>query len=190
MPTHPPAAGRATVWRTSSQLAQAIREARLRLGITQAELAKRARVGMKFLYELESGKDSLRSDKVLDVLDALSLRLVVAPSAAAPAVGEERAEYRVRRQRAAPADYVGMACASAGVSLKTALAPEELIRGLLTGEVPAGRKAHFIVLLEEAPQALLRGLATQVGAWAKPGAVERNLRRIARGLGIARKGLP
>jgi hypothetical protein len=83
-----------------------------------------------------------------------------------------------------------MACASAGVSLKTALAPEELIRGLLTGEVPAGRKAHFIVLLEEAPQALLRGLAAQVGAWAKPGAVERNLRRIARGLGIARKGLP
>jgi DNA polymerase III delta subunit len=81
-----------------------------------------------------------------------------------------------------------MACTSAGVSLRKALAPDELVRALLTGKVPASKHAHFIVLLEEAPPELLRGLVTQVGAWAKPGEVAKNVRKIAAAVGVRLKG--
>ena len=180
------------IWRTSSQLAQAVRAARERTGLTQAQLAQRARVGLKFLYELESGKDTLRADKVLDVLDVLALRLVVMPTDAATELHEERAVYRVRvrvRPRQAPVqpDYIGMACTTAGVSLRTALSPDELIRALLTGDPPRDKRAHLVVLLEEAPGELLRGLVAQVSGWAKPGTVAQNLRRLSRSLGVRRK---
>ncbi len=83
-------------WRTNQQLAEAVRAAREAAGWTQARLAERARVGLKFLYELESGKDTLRTDKVLDVLKVLGLHLLVAR--------EPQAACQV-----AP-DYIGMAC--------------------------------------------------------------------------------
>jgi y4mF family transcriptional regulator len=67
-------------WRSGRQLGAAVRAARARRGLTQAELARRARVGLKFLYELESGKETLRADKVFDVLDVLALQLVVTSS--------------------------------------------------------------------------------------------------------------
>ena len=183
-----PPATQTVVWRTSSQLAQAVRTARERLGLTQAQLAQRARVGLKFLYELETGKDTLRADKVLATLDALALRLVVMPTQASTELHEERAGYRVR-PRPAPSqpDYIGMACTTAGVSLRTALSPDELIRTLLTGELPKTRRAHFVVLLEEAPEELLRGLIAQVDGWARPGVVAGNMRRIAKRLGVRRK---
>lgn len=183
MPTRHPV--QPVVWRSGSHLAQAVRAARSRLGLTQRELSQRAGVGLKFLYELETGKETLRADKVFDVLDVLALRLVMTGArAAAPGVREERASYAVQRAPAAAPDYIGMACTTAGVSLRSGLRPDELIRSLLGGEVPRGKQAHFIVLLEEAPAELLRGLVAQVGAWAKPGAVARNLQRIARHLGV------
>jgi y4mF family transcriptional regulator len=41
---------------------------RVRLGLKQEELAKRAGVGIRFLRELEQGKESLKMDKVNQVL--------------------------------------------------------------------------------------------------------------------------
>lgn len=79
-----------------------------------------------------------------------------------------------------------MACTSAGVSYKEQLTPDELIHALLSGRVPAGKDAHFIALLEEAPPSLLKGLLDQVGARLEPGQVERNFERIARQLGLAK----
>ena len=169
----------ALVWRTNKQLADAVRAAREAAGLTQARLAERARVGLKFLYELESGKDTLRTDKVLDVLEVLGLRLLVAPAGAA--AREPEARYDV-----AP-DYIGMACTSAGVSLREALSPDELVKALLTGKPPRDRRAHFVVLLEEAPEELLRGLVAQVGRWASPGKVAANLKKIAAELGVRAK---
>lgn len=165
------------LWRTNKQLADAVRAAREAAGLTQARLAERARVGLKFLYELESGKDTLRTDKVLDVLEVLGLRLLVAPAAAR----EPETRYDV-----AP-DYIGMACTSAGVSLREALSPDELVKALLTGKPPRDRRAHFVVLLEEAPEELLRGLVAQVGRWASPGKVAANLKKIAAELGVRAK---
>jgi y4mF family transcriptional regulator len=173
------------VWRSGRELGAAVRAARERMGFTQEELARRAAVGLKFLYELESGKDTLRADKVLDVLHALSLELRILPRPAALEAREPRAAYAAAAP--APADYIGMACTTAGTSLRKRLAPDELVRALLTGEPTPGKHAHFVVLLEEAPDELLRGLVAQAGAWAPPGQVAKNVRKIAQRVGLGGK---
>ena len=64
-----------------------------------------------------------------------------------------------------------MACTTASVSFRKTLTPDELVHALLSGRAPPNREAHLIVLLEEGPVALLKGLVAQVGAWVKPGKV-------------------
>jgi hypothetical protein len=76
-----------------------------------------------------------------------------------------------------------MACTSASVSFRESLKENELVLALLTGRVPRRRRAHFHVLLGEAPGALLKGLVDDVGEWTTPGRVEGNLLRIAETLG-------
>ncbi|MBN2496981.1 MAG: helix-turn-helix transcriptional regulator [Deltaproteobacteria bacterium] len=56
-------------------LGQAIRRQRRALSLTQAQLAQLAGCGVAFLYLLESGKPSVRLDKVMDVLRVLGLQL-------------------------------------------------------------------------------------------------------------------
>ena len=58
-------------------LAQAVRARRKVLGVTQIELARLAGCGPVFVYALESGKKTLRLDKLLDVLEVLGLELVI-----------------------------------------------------------------------------------------------------------------
>jgi y4mF family transcriptional regulator len=177
------------VWRPGKPLGAAVRTAREQAGLTQANLARVAKVGLKFLYELESGKETLRADKVLDVLEALGLQLVVAPRKTAHEVRQPRARYSAPEpsKPAQQQDYIGMACTTAGVSLRKALTPDELVRALLTGKATPGKHAHFVVLLEEAPEELLRGLVAQVGGWTKPGVVRSNLRKIAAQVGVRLK---
>ena len=62
---------------TATVLARAVRARRKRLGVSQLELARLAQVGPVFIYDLESGKATLRLDKLLDVLDVLGLELAV-----------------------------------------------------------------------------------------------------------------
>lgn len=45
-----------------------VREKRRQLKLTQPELAEKAGVGLRFLRELEHGKESVRLDKVNQVL--------------------------------------------------------------------------------------------------------------------------
>src|SRR5437773_1792525 len=84
-------------------------------------------------------------------------------------------------------DYIKMACTAAGISLREALAPQELVKALLSGNPTPGKHAYFIVLLEEAPAELLRGLVAQVSASTRPGKVAKNVRRIASKLGVRLK---
>jgi len=57
--------------RTSCEiLGEIVRVTRRRRRLTQGELAKLAGVGTAFLYQLETGKPTVRMDKVLDVLIA------------------------------------------------------------------------------------------------------------------------
>ena len=46
-------------------------------GLTQAQLAKRAGVGLRFIRELEQSKPTVRLDKVNQVLDLLDCELCV-----------------------------------------------------------------------------------------------------------------
>jgi y4mF family transcriptional regulator len=61
----------------ASQLAGAVRSRREQLGLRQAELAELAGCSTRFVHMMESGKATLRLDKVLDVLRVLGLALAV-----------------------------------------------------------------------------------------------------------------
>ena len=49
-------------------LSEYIKQKRKKNGLSQVELAVRAGVGLRFVRELEQGKQTLRMDKVNDVL--------------------------------------------------------------------------------------------------------------------------
>jgi transcriptional regulator with XRE-family HTH domain len=74
------------VWTTSAELGEAVLVARAAMGLTQGDLAARARVSRKFLCELERGKSSLRVDKVTAVLAALGLMPLIVPAELLPAL--------------------------------------------------------------------------------------------------------
>ena len=76
---------------TLQALAQALRDARKRRGWTQTELARRAGCTKSAVSELETAKNRMPLDRVLDVLGALELELVVRerPSSPGPAPWED-----------------------------------------------------------------------------------------------------
>ena len=53
---------------STSELIHFVKLRRRQLGLTQKELADRAGVGLRFVRDLEQGKESLRMDKVNQVL--------------------------------------------------------------------------------------------------------------------------
>jgi y4mF family transcriptional regulator len=68
------------VWTSGAELGEAVLVAREAAGWTQHELGRRAGVTRKFIYNLEHGKGTLRVDKVLQVLGALSLAPLIVPA--------------------------------------------------------------------------------------------------------------
>lgn len=147
-----------------------IRRARQARRLTQAQLARATGLSRETLNLLESGLvRDLGIRKVLAVLDQLGLNVALQQG------------MRPRRP-----DYVRMACTSANVSFKSALAEDELIHALVTGKVPAKRGPHLRTLLDEAPVALLQGLVEEAAGWMKPGKLERNLRKLVSDLGVSR----
>lgn len=58
-----------------SPVAEFVRRERKSAGLTQAQLAAKAGVGLRFLRELEAGKPTLRSDAVNKVLAMFGKRL-------------------------------------------------------------------------------------------------------------------
>ena len=65
--------------RSSTDLGAVIRAERRRQGMTQAELAGLADVGVTFLSQLENGKGSAEVGKVLQVLTMLGIDVLVEP---------------------------------------------------------------------------------------------------------------
>ncbi len=57
------------------QMAELILFHRKRSGLTQLELAEMAGVGKNMIYELENGKQSVRLDNLLKVLQVLNIEL-------------------------------------------------------------------------------------------------------------------
>ena len=52
-----------------------VKSRRRSMGLTQKDLADRAGVGLRFIHDLEQGKESLRMDKVNQVLALFGHRL-------------------------------------------------------------------------------------------------------------------
>jgi y4mF family transcriptional regulator len=53
---------------TTTELIEFVKTRREQLGLTQQDLSDRAGVGLRFVRDLEQGKESLRVDKVNQVL--------------------------------------------------------------------------------------------------------------------------
>jgi HTH-type transcriptional regulator/antitoxin HipB len=92
------AAAKAHAWRNGAGLGRAVRRTRESAGLTISELARQAGVGRKFLHELEAGKETLRADKVFDVLSVLGLEMSVRPARAG---GSLQAKAWLKRNRSA-----------------------------------------------------------------------------------------
>jgi len=57
-----------TIFSFEMSIGEHIRKKRKTFGLTQIELAERSGVGVRFVRELESGKNTVRLDKVNQVL--------------------------------------------------------------------------------------------------------------------------
>jgi y4mF family transcriptional regulator len=61
-------------------IGEIVRQSRKAAGLRQDQLAASAGVGLRFVVELERGKQTAQLDKILRVLTALGLRMTVAPA--------------------------------------------------------------------------------------------------------------
>ncbi|MFN3960291.1 MAG: type II toxin-antitoxin system Y4mF family antitoxin [Parvularculaceae bacterium] len=62
---------------TPQEIGSKIRELRKRQGLRQDQLAGAAGVGLRFLIELEAGKETAQLGKTLAVLNALGCRIAL-----------------------------------------------------------------------------------------------------------------
>ena len=60
-------------------LSDFVKQKRKSVGLTQPELAEKAGVGLRFIRELEQGKETLRIDKVNQVLNLFGFELGPVP---------------------------------------------------------------------------------------------------------------
>jgi HTH-type transcriptional regulator / antitoxin HipB len=66
-----------------SQVGKLVRTTRKNMGVTQKTLALTSGTGLRFIGELENGKDTCAAGKVLTVLNTLGIRIALTPPAAA-----------------------------------------------------------------------------------------------------------
>ena len=60
-----------------NKISGVVREHRKKLGLTQEEFAMRSGLGLRFVRELESGKKTLRLDKVNQALAMFDMEMIV-----------------------------------------------------------------------------------------------------------------
>jgi HTH-type transcriptional regulator / antitoxin HipB len=64
---------------TTLQLGQIIKEQRKRLGMNQAQLAMVSATGVRFISDIENGKESCQLGKAIKVLGSLGLQITTLP---------------------------------------------------------------------------------------------------------------
>ena len=69
---------------SAGKLGAALRRSRKALGLTQADLALAAGVGLRFVGEVEAGKASVQLEQLLRVIDALGGTLLLRDAAGSP----------------------------------------------------------------------------------------------------------
>ena len=60
---------------TFTQISEAIQSRRKSLGLTQLELADLAEVSERLIRDLETGRVTIKTDKLLSILEALGLEI-------------------------------------------------------------------------------------------------------------------
>jgi HTH-type transcriptional regulator/antitoxin HipB len=68
---------------TPQDIGKLVRETRKRLGVTQKALALTSGTGLRFIIELEKGKETAEIGKVLTILQTLGIQLTLTPPPAA-----------------------------------------------------------------------------------------------------------
>lgn len=68
---------------TAAELGQIVRRSRKKLGATQADLALTSGTGLRFIVDLEKGKETCQIGKILTVLQTLGIRISLTPPPAA-----------------------------------------------------------------------------------------------------------
>jgi len=75
-----------------AQLGRLVRRRRKESGVRQTDAAALAGVGVRFLSELERGKESAEVGRVLQVLERLGLEVLVVPRGWSPPLGTTESE--------------------------------------------------------------------------------------------------
>jgi transcriptional regulator with XRE-family HTH domain len=146
-----------------------IRRARSARGLTQAQLAQSSGVSRTTLSQLENGiVQDLGIRKVDAILEHVGLTLLVEA---------KQGPWRT--------DYLKVAATTASASFATPLTEMDVLRFLVAGRVPRGKRAHLRTLIEEASKNVIRGLLHQVRDTSNPGRVAANVDRVAKALGVS-----
>ena len=66
---------------TPKDLGKIVRETRKKLGVTQKDLALTSGTGLRFVIDLERGKETCQIGKALTILHTLGIRLALTPPA-------------------------------------------------------------------------------------------------------------
>lgn len=75
---------------TTEAIGKLIREIRNRLGVTQKDLALTSGTGLRFIIELEKGKETCQIGKVLTVLQTLGIKIgLTLPAVSVPTSSRE-----------------------------------------------------------------------------------------------------
>jgi HTH-type transcriptional regulator / antitoxin HipB len=67
---------------TPQDIGKLIRSARKRLGVTQKDLALTSGTGLRFVIDLEKGKETCEIGKALTVIQTLGIKLTLTPPVA------------------------------------------------------------------------------------------------------------
>ena len=68
---------------STADIGRLIRNTRKRLGVTQKDLSLTSGTGLRFIIELEKGKETCEIGKVLTVLNTLGIKMMLTPPATA-----------------------------------------------------------------------------------------------------------
>ena len=64
---------------TVQEIGQIVRESRKRLRVTQKDLALTSGTGLRFVIDLEKGKETCQIGKALTILQTLGIKLALTP---------------------------------------------------------------------------------------------------------------
>lgn len=78
---------------TTADIGKIIRETRKKLDVTQKALALTSGTGLRFIIELEKGKQTCEIGKALTVLNTLGIKMTLTPPAAAAQQGSGDGPY-------------------------------------------------------------------------------------------------